>query len=95
MLFGRQPAFWIGVIVSSILAVLSVLTTDGVLSEALSGQITDGVNAVAQILVLLAPIITGLLIRTQVTPVASPKLPTGTTVEVVSPDAFPNQRMTL
>jgi uncharacterized membrane protein len=90
VIFGRQPAFWIGVIVSSILAVVSVLLGEGVLSDALAGQITDGVNAVAQLLVLLAPLITGLLIRPTVTPVAAPSLPQGSVVTVVTPEGRPN-----
>lgn len=94
-LFGRQPAAWIGIIVSCILAVLSVLTGEGVISDALAGQITDGVEALAQLLVLLAPVITGLLIRPTVTPVAEPKLPTGTRVEVVTPGDLPNHEVTL
>jgi hypothetical protein len=57
-IFGRQPAAWIGIIVSCILAVLSVLTGQGVISDALAGRITDGVNAVAQLLVIAAPIVT-------------------------------------
>ena len=69
MIFGREPAVWIGIIVSCILAVLSVLTGQGVISDALAGKITDGINAIAQLLVILAPVITGLLIRPQVTPV--------------------------
>lgn len=85
-IFGRQPAAWIGVIVSCILAVLSVLTGEGVISDALAGQITDGVAAIAQLLVLLAPLVTGLLIRPAVTPTAAPRLPSGSTVAVVLPD---------
>lgn len=69
MIFGREPAVWIGIIVSCVLAVVSVLTGQGVLSEALAGKITDVLNALAQIIVLLAPVITGLLIRPRVTPV--------------------------
>lgn len=95
MNWDRQPAAWIGIIVSSILAVLSVLTGEGVISDALSLQITDGVNAIAQLLVLLAPLITGLLIQPKVTPVADPKLPSGTIVEVQTPGDAPNQRVTL
>jgi hypothetical protein len=94
-IFGRQPAFWIGVIVSCILAVVSVLTGDGVLSDALAGQITDGITALAEILVLLAPVITGLLIRTQVTPTADPQLPQGSVVTVVTPGNRPNIEVVL
>jgi citrate lyase alpha subunit len=70
MIFGREPAVWIGVIVSCILAVVGVLTGQGVISDALGGHITDATNALAQILVLVAPLVTGVLIRGQVTPVA-------------------------
>lgn len=89
-IFGRNPAAWIGIIVSCILAVLSVLTGEGVIGDALAGQITDGVNALAQLLVLLAPVITGLLIRPTVTPVADPKLPAGAIVTVETPGDLPN-----
>ena len=81
-IFGRQPAFWIGLIVTLVLGALSTLVGEGVISDALAGQITDGVNAIAQLAVLLAPLITGLLIRPTVTPVAAPSLPVGTPVLV-------------
>ena len=81
-IFGRQPAFWIGLIVTLVLGALSTLVGEGVISDALAGQITDGVNAIAQLAVLLAPLITGLLIRPAVTPVAAPSLPVGTPVLV-------------
>lgn len=92
---NREPAAIIGIVVSCVLAVISVLSAQGVLNEALTGKLTDGVNAVAQLLVLLAPIITGLLIRTQVTPTAAPALPEGTTVQVITPEGRPNTRTTL
>lgn len=79
---GREPAAWIGIIVTCILAVLSVLTGEGVISDALAGQITDAANAIAQLLVLFAPLITGLLIRPNVTSATNPKLPMGTPVLV-------------
>lgn len=80
MIFGKQPAFWIGLVVTLVVGILSTLTKDGLISEALAGKITDGLNAVSQLLTILAPVIAGLLIRTQVTPVAAPALPVGTTV---------------
>lgn len=94
-IFGRQPAFWIGLIVSCVLAVVGVLSGQGVLSDALKGQITDGVNAVAQLLVLLAPFITGLLIRPTVTPVSAPALPAGTNVTAITPGDAPNYQVTV
>jgi hypothetical protein len=90
---NREPAAIIGIIVSCVLAVVSVLSTNGVLSQAATGQITDAVNAIAQLLVILAPLITAILIRTQVTPAAAPKLESGTIVEVTGVnDGLPNQR---
>lgn len=85
-ILGRQPAFWIGLIVSAVLAVLSVFVEGGVVSDALAGEITDGANAVTQVTAILAPLITGLLIRSQVTPVAAPSLPKGTEVKVEGTD---------
>lgn len=87
MVFGRQPALWIGTIVSCILAVVSVLLGDGVISDALAGRITDIVTALGELLVLLAPIVTALVIRPLVTPVAAPKLVSGTVVDVTPPRA--------
>lgn len=85
-ILGRQPAFWIGLIVSAVLAVLSVFVEGGVVSDALAGQITDGANAVTQVVGILAPLLTGLVIRTQVTPVANPSLPRGTKVNIEGTD---------
>ena len=89
-LFGREPAFWIGVVVSLVMAVLGVLTGNGLISDAAAGQVKDLTTATAQLLVLLAPIIAGILIRGQVTPTASPSLPTGTIVQVITPEGRPN-----
>jgi hypothetical protein len=80
MVFGRQPAFWIGLAVTIILGVVSTLTGNGLISDALQGRITDLINAIAQLLTLLAPLIAGVLIKPVVTPVAAPVLPAGTAV---------------
>lgn len=69
MIFGREPAVWIGLIVTIILGAVATLTGQGFISDATSGQITDGVNAIAQLAVLFAPLIAGVLIRSQVSPV--------------------------
>jgi len=79
-IFGREPSFWIGLGVSIILGAVATLTGEGVISDALAGKITDGVHAVAQLLVLFAPLIAGILIRGNVTPTAAPSLPMGTAV---------------
>jgi citrate lyase alpha subunit len=72
MIFGREPAVWIGIIVSVVLAVVTTLQGQGVISDALAGHVTDATNALAQILVLVAPLIAGVLIRSQVTPANPP-----------------------
>lgn len=69
-IFGREPAVWIGLIVTIILGAVSTLLGQGFISDATSGHITDAVNAIAQLAVLVAPLIAGILIRSQVTPVA-------------------------
>ncbi len=93
MIWNREPAAIIGIVVSCVLAVVSVLSTNGVLSQAATGQITDATNALGQLLAIMAPIIASLLIRQQVTPTATPKLASGTVVEVTGGNAdFPNQR---
>ena len=82
---GREPAFWIGVVTSCVLAVVTTLMGQGVLSDAFAGRITDGVNAIAQLLSLFAPVIAGILIRQQVTPTSAPVLDKGTVITVTSP----------
>ena len=71
-IFGREPAVIIGLVVTIILGALQTLQGQGFISDATSGQITDGVNAVAQLAVLLAPLIAGILIRPRVTPYNKP-----------------------
>lgn len=82
MIFGRQPAFWIGLIVSIVLGAVQTIAGEGLISDAATGRVTDAVNATANLLLLVAPLLTGLLIRPTVTPVAAPKLEPGTTVEI-------------
>ena len=82
MIFGRQPAFWIGLIVSIVLGAVRTIAGEGLISDAATGQITNAVNAVGELLLLVAPLITGALINPTVTPVAKPKLPAGTEVMV-------------
>ena len=94
-IFGREPAFWIGVIVSLVAAVLGVLTGNGLITDVAAGEVTNLVTATAQLLVLLAPIIGALLIRTQVTPTSAPALDQGTVVEVITPGNLPNKSTTL
>lgn len=81
MIFGRQPAFWIGLIVTIVLGAVRTIAGEGLISDAVAGQLESGLHALAQLLELAAPLIAALLIKPLVTPVAAPKLPDGTAVE--------------
>lgn len=74
-IFGREPAFWVGLIASLILGAIQTIAGEGLISDATQGRITDLVNAAAQLLVLLAPLLAALVIRQGVTPVAAPNIP--------------------
>jgi len=88
--FGKEPVVWIGIIATVVIAIVQTLSGQGVISDVTAGKALDATNAMTQLLTLLAPIIAGLLARTQVTPVANPALPSGTTVTVLTPPASPN-----
>jgi hypothetical protein len=77
---GRQPAFWIGLIGTIILGVVTTLAGQGVISDVTSGKVVDLTHSLVNLLTLIAPLIAGLVIKTQVTPTSSPVLPTGTVV---------------
>lgn len=81
MIFGREPAVWIGLIVTIILGAVSTLVGQGFISDVLAGKVTDAVNAIAQLAVLFAPLIAGILIRPTTTPAAAPVLPVGQDVK--------------
>lgn len=66
MIFGREPAFWIGLIVTLVLGVVRTLAGEGLISDAAEGQVSSAVTALAQLLELLAPLLAGLLIRQSV-----------------------------
>lgn len=87
--FQRQPAVWIGIFVSCIFAVLQVLLGEGVVDTASADTVTNVVNSVASLLVTFLPLITALLIKPTVTPVAAPKLPVGTPVLIDPPSGAP------
>lgn len=79
-ILGREPSAWIGLIVALVVAILGVLTGQGFISDVQAGKVTDVTNAIAQLLTVFAPLIAGLLIRQQVTPLSQPSLPLGTDV---------------
>jgi hypothetical protein len=93
--FGREPVVIIGVIASCVIAVVQVLSGNGVISDVAAGKALDATNAMAQILTILAPIIAAGLARGQVTPVSNPTLPQGTVVNVTTPPSVPNTTTTL
>ena len=94
-IFDREPSFWIGLAVSLILGVITTLTGSGLISDVAAGKATDLVNAIAQLLTLLAPLIAGILIRPVVTPTAAPRLDQGTVVTVLTPGDLPNKATVL
>lgn len=74
-IFGREPAFWIGLIVALILGAVRTIAGEGLISDAAEGQVTNVVNALAQLAELAAPLIAGLLIRQTVySPVTTQKI---------------------
>ena len=85
-ILGREPVRWIGIIASCVLAVLTILTGEGIITDATSGDLTDTVHSLEQILLIFVPIIAAEIARRQVTPVADPKLEAGTRVTVLAPD---------
>ncbi len=68
-IFGREPVAIVGIVTSVILAVVSALMGQGVISDALAGKVTDVVNAIAQLIVLALPAILNIIVaRPRVTP---------------------------
>jgi hypothetical protein len=90
MIFGRLPAFWIGLIVSIALGILQTLTGQGLISEAMNGTLNNLINGIGQLLILASPLIAGLLIHPLVTPTSDPALAQGTVVTVLTPGDLPN-----
>jgi hypothetical protein len=70
--FGREPAVIIGTIATIAVGIIATLTGNGFISDVAAGKATDIVNSIAQLLLLIAPLIAGVLIRGQVTPVTKP-----------------------
>jgi hypothetical protein len=94
-IFGKEPVVIIGIAASCVIAVVQVLSGNGVISDVAAGKAIDATNAMAQIITILAPAIAALIARPQVTPVASPALPQGTKVTVITPPANPNTTTTV
>ena len=67
---NKEPALIVGTIVTIILATAQTLAGNGFISDIAAGKVTDIVNAVAALVLLLIPLITAALIRPVVTPAA-------------------------
>jgi len=63
---NKEPALIIGTIVTIILGAVQTLNGNGFVSDALAGTIGDLTNSVANLLVLLVPLITAALVRSRV-----------------------------
>lgn len=80
MIFGRQPALWIGLLASLVIGILTAISGPGIIVAGNTAQ------TIANLITVLAPVISAFIIRNFVTPVASPKLPAGTTVQIQGTD---------
>lgn len=89
MIPSREPARWIGLIVTLIVAILRVLVGDELISQDKADAISNAVSKIADVVILFAPMIAGEFIRPQVTPTAAPKLPVGTPVLVERAEGQP------
>jgi hypothetical protein len=65
-IWGKEPAIIIGTIVTIIVAVITTLSGNGFISEAVAGKAVDAVNAIQQLILALLPLITAVLVRQQV-----------------------------
>ena len=63
---NKEPALIVGTIVTIILGVVQTLQSDGFISDIVAGTTTDLVNSAAGLLVLLIPLITAAIVRSQV-----------------------------
>jgi uncharacterized membrane protein len=63
---NKEPALIIGTIVTILLAALQTLQGNGFISDIAAGTATDLVNSVANLLVLLVPLITAAVVRQRV-----------------------------
>lgn len=79
-----NPALIIGTIGTIVLGAIATLAGQGLISDTLAGKATDIVQALQQLLVLLVPLITAVVIRGQVySPATVEALTGGTPVEVI------------
>lgn len=65
-IFNKEPALIIGTVVTILVGAIATLSGNGFISDAAAGKATDLVNAAAQLLVLLAPLIATAVTRQNV-----------------------------
>ena len=63
---NKEPALIVGTIVTIILGALQTLQGNGFISDVAAGTMTDIVNSLANLIVLLIPLITAAIVRGQV-----------------------------
>lgn len=80
MVFGREPAVWLGLIGSILIGILHQLVGAGLISA-------DASQTTENLITTLIPFVVTIILRQLVTPVAAPTLPAGTTVKVQGTDA--------
>ena len=85
---AANPVRLVGIITAVVIAVLEALSKEGLISNDLGLSLIN-------LIMILSPIIAAEIARRFVTPVASPSLPVGTKVEVVTPGNQPNFTTTL
>lgn len=93
--FGREPARWVGLILTLLVAVLRVLVGDQLISQDQADAVANAAQKVADVVLLLLPLIATEGARRFVTPTAAPAIPEGTRVTVITPPDEPNAVVTL
>lgn len=66
MIFGREPARWIGLVSALVLAAIRILAGDDIISPDRADVLTNLVQKVGDLALLLAPWVTAELIRPNV-----------------------------
>ena len=84
----REPVLSVGLITTAIVAVLTLTDVFG-----LTSTTPEQRAAITACVVALWPVL--LVCRQLVTPTAAPRLPEGTTVEVMTPAGLPNRTTTV
>ncbi len=65
-IFDKEPAVIIGTVLTIVVAAIATISGNGFISDAAAGKATDLANSIAQLLILLAPLIAGVITRQNV-----------------------------